>query len=194
MKRPLPAVLHERQHNLTGTIIVAAFTTAIGVVAALSLSIEAHAQSADDGDIIVSAPARGGGSPFVRVFEQLDANADGVATPEELMAMRERVFGQFDADANGELTQQEIESAMRQRAQGERGRTPPPPRGDRFAALDVDGSGTLSKQEFVQARGPLLERLDANGDGAITRTEAENARISFRDLRQRAGGLFGSGN
>lgn len=188
MRRPVPTMLRAQHRPLTSTIMTAAFASAIGVVAALSLSIEARAQSGDDGDVIVSAPARGNGSPFVRMFERLDSNGDGVATPEELTAMRARVFEQFDADANGELTEQEIETAMRQRAQGETGRTPPPPRGDGFSALDVDGSGTLSKQEFVQARGPLLERLDANGDGAITRAEAENARVSFRDLRRRIGG------
>ena len=102
-------------------------------------------------------------------FEQLDTNQDGQVTEAEMQAHGAARFAQADTDGDGFLTESEIEAAGQERAKkksarmikhldadkdgklsveemGKRGG-----KGDRFAKLDTDNSGGLSKEEFDAA-------------------------------------------
>ena len=74
--------------------------------------------------------------------------------------------------------------AERERAQ-ERG--PRPGAAPRFAAMDTDGDGEVSKKEFMQASRErakiMFERLDADGDGVITQEEIRKAGQAMREGR-----------
>lgn len=81
-------------------------------------------------------------------------------------------FDQLDVDGSGEITAEDLTTL----------------RNDRFAALDSDGDGTVSKDEFLAAQRVkseeraerMFDRLDADGDGALSRDVIEG--------RQRGGG------
>lgn len=45
-----------------------------------------------------------------------------------------------------------------------------------FARLDANGNGSLSREEFLDLRRQMFAALDANGDGFLTREEIEAAR------------------
>jgi len=45
-----------------------------------------------------------------------------------------------------------------------------------FARLDANGNGSLSRDEFLDLRRQMFAALDANGDGFLTREEIEAAR------------------
>jgi len=83
-------------------------------------------------------------------------------------------FEQIDADGNGQISKQEMEGL----------------REARFAATDADGDGKLTLAEIeaaAQARAKdhaakMMERMDANSDGAVTLDELPKPR--------RAGKMF----
>lgn len=114
---------------------------------------------------------RGGmqGAQIERMFNQADANSDGVLTRDELRASVAAKFASMDSDANGQISRDEMKAerdAMRNA---------------RFAALDSDGNGTLSAGEMTarmqdrmaQRMQRRIERLDTNGDGQISQEEME---------------------
>jgi Ca2+-binding EF-hand superfamily protein len=81
-------------------------------------------------------------------------------------------FDQLDVDGSGEITAEDLTAL----------------RNDRFAALDSNGDGTVSKDEFLAAQRMqaderaerMFDRLDADGDGVLSRDVIEG--------RQRGGG------
>jgi len=111
------------------------------------------------------------------LIQTLDANKDGkVSRDESSKAAVERAnrrFDQLDADKDGFITQAEIDAArdkMRSEVRGEMSR-----RGaENWKAADKDGDGAISRSE-AEAGMPMLfrrfDQLDANKDGKISRDE-----------------------
>jgi len=125
---------------------------------------------------MAAATARAGeattGRPLERLFQRMDANGDGVVTPDEAQAFEQRLFARLDANHDGVLTLDEFTArrAGRQTANAEpqRGATF---RSRRFAAMDTNGDGRVTADEFAAAFNKRLSAMDANGDGRITLDE-----------------------
>ncbi len=110
------------------------------------------------------------------LFDRFDADGDGAVTYEEVQAWRTRFFTTADADENGFLTSEEMQAVRDQAAAAGAGGQRRGPRrggrgGDPITRLDADGDGQLSRAEFVDAPFPALERFDRNEDGRLTRDE-----------------------
>lgn len=68
--------------------------------------------------------------------------------------------------------------------------------GPDFAAMDADGDGAVSLEEFTafaQSRAAsraeqMFTRVDADEDGVVTQAEFDTAREAFRDRQRRAWG------
>jgi Ca2+-binding EF-hand superfamily protein len=119
-----------------------------------------------------------------RRFEALDKNKDGKLTPDELPeAARERMM-RADRGNKGYLTYEEFADFPRRRSAG-RGQ-------ERFKAMDANGDGAVSKEEYVawaiknqprrdgddkrraemqERQGRFFERIDADRDGKISPAE-----------------------
>jgi Ca2+-binding EF-hand superfamily protein len=102
-----------------------------------------------------------------RAFEKVDANADGQITQEELLAAGD----------------DHMKGMGHRRHRGGWGHMPGAEHADRsaetFAALDKDGNGQLSSEEFARLREVRAEqmkkgafaRMDRNGDGVLSKDE-----------------------
>jgi EF hand len=99
-----------------------------------------------------------------RMFQRLDANADGQVTTAEVTAQKTEMFTTADTNADGQLDAAERE-AMRERARR---------RDAAGVPGDTDGDGNLSLAEFT-AINPMFDRADADGDGVVTRAEFDDA-------------------
>lgn len=123
------------------------------------------------------AAMMGGEDHKLLSFSEIDSDGNGQLTPEEFAAHRQAMFDKADADGNGVLSQEEMAAKMQNRMERRMGRfferadrngdgglsmeevtsrrhSPE----DRFARLDADESGTISEEEFAQARQKMRER------------------------------------
>lgn len=108
----------------------------------------------------------GRGAEMMRRF---DANDDGAITQAEIDNLRTEKFQQYNGDGNETLNLEEYEQLwldwMRERMV------------DRFQHLDADGDGEVTVEEYERPTHRLIERLDRNGDGQLSR---EDRRVRHR--------------
>ncbi len=96
------------------------------------------------------------------LFRKMDKNGDGKITPDEVSDEQGRYFDRLvrigDKDDNGELTKDEFEAALK--------RSDAPVQG---GGLDRGGPGAGGRPMFEPKM--MLERLDKNKDGKLTKDE-----------------------
>lgn len=128
-------------------------------------------------------------------FAQIDANADGKVTKEELAAHRAARAAALDADKDGKISaaelQTQIEARMAARA------------ADMAAHMiemrDTDGDGALSAAELAeptmgQMGDMMFDRADADDDGAITEDEVAAVRERMAERMEGRGHGMGQGS
>ena len=126
-------------------------------------------------------PRSDGPQRFMARFAAIDVNEDGRVSDEEASSQRESVFLAMDSDDDGELTQEEYMAVRMGPVAGEgspgngQGMGEGQGKGKgrerklaRFAPMDGDSSGTVSKAEWMKAGEERFKAADADGDGTVT--------------------------
>ncbi|MDE9449329.1 EF-hand domain-containing protein [Aliiroseovarius sp. Z3] len=125
-------------------------------------------------------------------FADLDADANGQLTVEDLQANAQARFTSADTDGNGELTVEELQAhrsakmAERQAASGDQQKRSKPLSEKQMgwmvekmiAKRDSNGNGTLSLDEMTpdQVRlDRMIDRFDTDDDNAISQAEFDEA-------------------
>jgi Ca2+-binding EF-hand superfamily protein len=112
-------------------------------------------------------------------FEELDANADGLITPEEIAAHRQVRFDAADTDKDGLLSAEELEARMAARLTERVARM--------IGRKDTDGDGRLSRDELsARPAEAMFARADSDGDGAVSVDEFE----AMKQQRGRGHGMM----
>lgn len=106
---------------------------------------------------------RGPGGPGPNLLKQFDTNDDGKLTQAEIDAARQARLEPFDADKNGALSLAEYQALWLDAMQRAMVRA--------FQANDLDGDGSVTVVEFQARFADIVEDLDRNGDGELTRDE-----------------------
>jgi Ca2+-binding EF-hand superfamily protein len=128
----------------------------------------------------------GRGAMAIMMLGAADYNGDNTVTRAEVEQLRTEEFNWRDRNGDGFLDRADA-SPTRQRMAELRGDDERPRRGRRgMARLDANDDQRISLEEFVSGQGRMFERLDTNGDDAISPDELDaalEARQARRDAR-----------
>jgi len=146
---------------------------------ALAMAAAATPASADDDDWGFQMWGWGNGPEAGMMIGQgmmgrmaaIDSNNDGIISDDEAAAQVESVFAAMDADDDGELTMEEYMSVRMgpgRRLNEERQKLMQDRKKARFAEMDTDKSGKVSKAEFIAGGKARFQAADADKDGKVT--------------------------
>jgi len=133
-------------------------------------------------------------------FAAIDADGNGLVTPQEIAAHAAARFAAADSDGDGGLDAVEMAAAIQAARADDLARMAARMAVGRIARVDDNGDGLVQASE-MQARMPplasLFDRVDTDSDGAISTAEAETARAAMLerggDRRHRGGHGDGHG-
>ena len=172
---PTPRRRTPRRRTLT---VLAVPALAIGTVAAVAQTVLPSAPGATapaPAAPAVEAPGaepvqfrghgrRGGrGAQFMQFFSEVDADGSGTVTQAEIDAFLAAQLTAADVDGSGTVGLAEFETVYNQRTRARMV--------DAFQRLDDDGDGQIAANELSDRFGTLVERLDRNGDDALSRAD-----------------------
>jgi Ca2+-binding EF-hand superfamily protein len=120
-------------------------------------------------------------------IEKLDADGDGALSAEESKAS-EKVFSLIDADGDGLLTQEEMLAAgpppgMQGMGKPPKDVSPEEAAAHRIEKLDSDGDGALSASES-RAPEEVFDAIDTNQDGIVSQAELEAAMVTIKQAME----------
>lgn len=124
------------------------------------------------------------GMPFD--FDAADADKDGNLTTAEMTAFHAARMQAMDTDKDGFVSADEIQAAVLARMSEHAADMAKM----RIERQDTDKDGRLSQTELAAGpmAGRMFARIDANGDGAISREEMEAAKARMTENRKHHGG------
>ena len=143
------------------------------------------------------SPPRGGMRGMGGGMMGADTNHDGVVTKDEAIAAADRRFDAIDANHDGRITPDEMatyrNAMMARRGGGDDAAPPPPPGGAKHMPgmgrrADPNGDGVITRDEYRARAVARFDRMDANHDGKIDRTEMANIREMRQVDRREQGG------
>lgn len=119
------------------------------------------------------------GQKVRQAFRRMDQNGDRALQFTEIQAARAALFDRLDANRNGVLDNTEAQAALQRVREGGRLQIATAEGLETQARrMDANGDGRITKAEFAQFIPDRLQRADANGDRSLSLSE-------LRSLRQR---------
>lgn len=101
-----------------------------------------------------------GGEMGRTLFDAVDADGDRTVTDGEIAAYRAGKLAEIDTSGDGALSIGEFDTLYRELTRWRMV--------DMFQDLDEDGDGVISAAEMDKRIDRMMERMDRNGDGALT--------------------------
>jgi hypothetical protein len=95
--------------------------------------------------------------------KRYDANNDKKISQEEIDTNRPEWHKKFDADGNGTIDLKEFEALWLEAKRHRMARE--------FQRLDEDASGQITLGEYLEPMSGIVERMDRNGDGVLSRED-----------------------
>ncbi|TMV08008.1 calcium-binding protein [Ruegeria sediminis] len=114
-------------------------------------------------------------------FQELDADGDGEVSKAEMEAHRMARFDKADTDGDGKLSVDEMQAAAQERANQMVSAM--------FERHDADKDGFLADDELPSPRraGKFFDRMDADGNGAISAEEFADAQERMQKRHKKRG-------
>jgi len=108
------------------------------------------------------------GGGMYKHFDEIDANADGFVTQDEMTAHHAAKFAEKDTDGDGALSKDEMKASMMARMEKRLDHM--------FSRMDEDNDGKLAQSEMGHKSDRMFGMVDTDGDGKISKDEAKKMR------------------
>ncbi len=147
----------------TKTLIGIGVAAAIGAVALAGVSYAGHRSGGFGGHHGHGMHLLGKGQlglMAMEMLESIDADGDGKLTQAEIDKARNDRHSTHDADGDGNLGLEEFAGLWHE--------TTRPLTVRAFQMLDTDGDAVVTRAEYDRPLAGIVERLDRNGDGALS--------------------------
>ena len=112
-----------------------------------------------------------------------DYDGNNTVTRAEVERLQGEEFAFRDRNGDGYLDAADASPTLQRLAEMRPDAADGPPRRRARERLDADGDGRISRAEFLGRELRLFDRLDANGDDAVSPEEIETAMESQRERR-----------
>lgn len=131
------------------------------------------------GSVALAQEGPANGPEMMMNFDAMDANKDGKITPDEMAAFRKARMAEADANKDGMISAEEM-VAYGDRMQAERKLQRAKGMITRF---DTNKDGQLGLDEMPTPKDPskMFSRIDTDGDGAISKAEADAMKAKMAD-------------
>ncbi|WP_162497338.1 EF-hand domain-containing protein [Roseovarius dicentrarchi] len=106
---------------------------------------------------------RGGHGMMGQIMRQADANGDGAVTQDEIDTFRAGLVANADASGDGDISLDEFQTIYLELTRERMV--------DMFQKLDADGDGVVTQAEMDKRFGNIVERMDRNDDGKLSRDD-----------------------
>jgi Ca2+-binding EF-hand superfamily protein len=154
-------------------------TRTLLALTAVSLSIPAMAQAPRAAG---AETQKGAGS---WMLQRYDADGDGAISLQEFQAAGDALFAQLDADGDGRINAEEFAAFERRWSERARHGQRAEQRAERLERRPEGGGGRFAKRSEAHERSGhrgrdahSFARMDADGDGYVSRAEFEDARMA----------------
>ena len=121
--------------------------------------------------------ARGGMRMLGAAMSRIDADNSGSITQDEIDTFRGALVAGADASGDGAITLDEFTAIYLELSRDRMV--------DRFQDLDADGDGTITGAEMDARFGGIVDRMDRNGDGELSRADRPHRSKGNRPHRDR---------
>ena len=166
-------------NNRTKTLIGIGVAAAIGAVAIAGVSYAGNRHGGSSGHHGHGMHLLGKGQlglTAMEILHSIDADGDGKLTQAEIDKARNDRHSAHDADGDGSLGLDEFAGLWHE--------TTHPLTVRVFQMLDTDGDAVVTRVEYDRPLAHIVERLDRDGDGALS---ADDRRRHRHDNRWRGG-------
>lgn len=119
---------------------------------------------------VAPAAAQSAGSRAAAMFDNADANGDGLITRAEFAAARAGRFDKMDRNKDGAISQADL-PRMKRAADKLK-----PMLDMMINQADANRDGKVTRAEMANAPMPIFDRADTNNDGALDKSEVAAAR------------------
>jgi len=119
-----------------------------------------------------------------RMFDRVDTDKNGTLSEAEVLASAQKMFERRDRNKDGFIDTADARPMKGKGGKGHKGMKGEQRAERMLKRLDANGDGKVSKEELLQRASETFDRFDTDKNGEVSKAELDAKREAFRDARK----------